>query len=61
LQYQLLQNIVLIVGIFIAIGIYFAVESALDEHHTKIAAERAETILRLHESIREVYLNKKRH
>jgi hypothetical protein len=62
LQYQLLQNTVLLVGIFVAIGIYFAVESALDEHHTKkIAAERAETILRLHESIREVYLNKKRH
>jgi len=62
LQYQFLQNTVLLVGVFVAVGIYFAVKSALDKHYTKkVAAERAETILRLHENIREVYLNRKRH
>ena len=62
LQYQFSQNTVLLVGVFAAIGIYFAVKSALDKHYAKkVAVERAETILRLHESIREVYLNKKRH
>jgi len=62
LQYQFLQDTVLLVGVFVAVGIYFAVKSALDKHYTKkVDAERAETILHLHESIREVYLNRKRH
>ena len=62
LRCQFSQDIALIVGVFVVVGIYFAVKSALDKHYTKkVAAERAETILRLHDGIREVYLNRKRH
>jgi len=61
-QCQFIQNVVLLVGVFTAVGVYFAVKSVLDKHYIKkVNAERFENISYLHEGIREVYLNRKRH
>jgi len=57
-----IQDVVMIVGAITAVGVYFAVKSAIEKHYAKkVAAERAENVLSLHEGIREVYLalNKK--
>jgi len=54
------QDIGILVGAITAIGVYFAIKSAIEKHHIKkIEAEKAENISHLHEGIREVYLNKK--
>jgi len=60
LQCQYIQDTVMLVGVISAVGMYFAVKSAIDKHYAKkVDAERSENVLRLHEGIREAYLNKK--
>jgi len=54
------QDVVILVGAITAVGLYFAIKSTIEKHHAKkVANERDENILSLHEGIREVYLNKK--
>jgi len=53
LQCQYTQDMVIIVGAITAIGLYFAIKSVIEKHHAKIAIEREENILNLHEGIRD--------
>jgi len=50
-----IQDVIMIVGAITAVGVYFAVKSAIK----KVDAERSENVLNLHEGIREAHLNKK--
>jgi len=60
LQCQFLQDTTLLVGVLVAVGVYFAVKSAIEKHYAKkVDAERAENIPHLHKGIREMYLNKR--
>jgi len=53
LQCQYTQDVVMIVGAITAVGLYFAIKSVIEKHHTKkIVIEREENILSLHEGIR---------
>jgi len=53
LQCQYTQDVIMIVGAITAVGLYFAIKSVIEKHHAKkIAIEREENILSLHEGIR---------
>gem|GEM_PF-2611984 len=53
LNCQFVQDTCIIVGVLTAIGLYFAIKSAIEKHQAKkVAIERDENILNLHEGIR---------
>jgi len=53
LRCQYTQDVVMIVGAITAVGLYFAIKSIIEKHYAKkIAIEREENILSLHEGIR---------
>jgi len=60
LNCQFVQDTCIIVGVLTAIGLYFAIKSAIEKHQAKkVDTERTENISKLNEGIRERYLNKR--